>query len=128
MEKRIFGIRGAVCAENTPESIKENVGEMCHLIFKENNLQPDDIVSVHFTMTQDLKCMNAAAALRKSDVGIDTSLLALFVSQEASIDGMLPRAIRVLVTAYLPAEKKPIHVYINGAEKLRPDFSIRKIN
>ncbi|HAZ97323.1 chorismate mutase [uncultured Treponema sp.] len=123
MEKRIFGIRGAVCAENTPESIKENVGEMCHLIFKENNLQPDDIVSVHFTMTQDLKCMNAAAALRKSDVGIDTSLLALFVSQEASIDGMLPRAIRVLVTAYLPAEKNPVHVYINGAEKLRPDFS-----
>lgn len=123
MEKRIFGIRGAVCAENTPESIKENVGEMCRLIFKENNLQPDDIVSVHFTMTQDLKCLNAAAALRKSDVGIDTSLLALFVSQEVFIDGMLPHVIRVLVTAYLPAEKKPVHVYINGAEKLRPDFS-----
>ena len=123
MEKRIFGIRGAVCAENTPESITENVGEMCRLIFKENNLQPDDIVSVHFTMTQDLHCMNAAAALRKSDVGIDTSLLALFVSQEASIDGMLPQVIRVLVTAYLPAEKNPVHVYINGAEKLRPDFS-----
>ena len=123
MEKRIFGIRGAVCAENTPESIKENVGEMCRLIFKENNLQPYDIVSVHFTMTQDLHCMNAADALRKCDVGIDTSLLALFVSQEASIDGMLPHVVRVLVTAYLPAGKNPVHVYINGAEKLRPDFS-----
>ena len=123
MGKRIFGIRGAVCAENTPESIKENVGEMCRLIFKENNLHPDDIVSVHFTMTQDLSCMNAAAALRKSEVGIDTSMLALFVSQEASIDGMLPSVVRVLITAYLPAEKKPVHVYINGAEILRPDFS-----
>ncbi len=123
MEKRIFGIRGAVCAENTQESIKKNVGEMCRLIFKENNLQPDDIVSVHFTMTPDLDCMNAAAALRKSDVGIDTSSLALFVSQEASIAGMLPKVVRVLVTAYLPAENKPLHVYINGAEKLRPDFS-----
>ena len=123
MEKRIFGIRGAVCAENTPESIKENVGEMCRLIFKENNLQPYDIVSVHFTMTQDLHCMNAGAALRKCDVGIDTSLLALFVSQEASIDGMLPHVVRALVTAYLPAGKNPVHVYINGAEKLRPDFS-----
>ncbi|MGN0728223.1 chorismate mutase [Treponema sp.] len=122
MEKRIYGIRGAVCAENTPESIQKNVAEMCRALFCGNNLKSEDIVSVHFTMTPDLDCMNAAAALRKSDAGIDTSSLALFVSQEAVISGMLPRVVRVLVTAYLPKGSVPSPVYMNGAEKLRPDF------
>jgi chorismate mutase len=120
--KRIFGIRGAVCAENTAESIQKNVGFLCAEIFSRNKIQSADVVSVHFTMTRDLDAMNAASALRKSDVKIDTSNFALFTSKEAEIRGMMPRVIRVLVTAYLDENAKIVHVYENGAEKLRPDF------
>ena len=68
--------------------------------------------------------MNPAAALRRGgDCGIDVSKVPLFCSQEPEIDGSPEKMIRVLVTAYLPsgAEVKP--VYINGGEKLRPDFA-----
>ncbi len=122
MTKRIYGIRGAVCAENTPESIEKNVCKMCKVLFEKNNVESDDLVSIHFTMTADLDSMNAATALRKGDAGIDISRASLFVSQEAEIKGMMPFVIRVLVTVYLPESSSPVAVYLNGAEKLRPDF------
>lgn len=123
MEKRIYGIRGAVCAQNTKESLLKNVGALCRELFARNGITAEDLVSVHFTMTSDLDCMNAAAALRSSDTGIDVSKAALFTSQEACIQGMMPHVVRVLVTAYLSQGADPVHVYLNGAEKLRPDFS-----
>ncbi|MBP3366947.1 MAG: chorismate mutase [Treponema sp.] len=123
MEKRLYGIRGAVCAQNTKESVLKNVGEMCRELFARNGIAAEDIVSIHFTMTPDLDCMNAAAALRSSSTGTDVSKAALFTSQEACIQGMMPGVVRVLVTSYLAEGSSPVHVYMNGAEKLRPDFS-----
>lgn len=121
-EKRLYAIRGAVCCENTVESITENVGKMCEILFKKNNVQAEDMVSIHFTMTNDLNVINAATALRKSNCCVDTSKVALFVSQEAQICGMLPKTIRIMLTVYLPENSKIQAVYLNGAEKLRPDF------
>ena len=121
---RLYGIRGATGCENTKESISKNVLEMCSRLFSENKISAESIVSVQFTSTKDLTAMNPAAALRRGgDCGIDVSKVPLFCSQEPEIDGSPEKMIRVLVTAYLPsgAEVKP--VYINGGEKLRPDFS-----
>ena len=42
-------------------------------------------------------------------------------TQEAEITGMLKKVIRVLITGYFDA--KPIPVYANGAEVLRPDLA-----
>ena len=123
MAKRIYCIRGAVCAENTEASIMENVGNMCREIFSSNKIYSNDLVSIHFTMTRDLDVLNAAKALRLSDVGIDVTGTALFTSQEAEIKGMIPRTIRVMVSAYLEEGSQLHHVYQNGAEKLRPDFA-----
>ena len=121
---RLFGIRGASGAENTKESITKNTVEMCKKIFTENNILPENIVSVQFTMTKDLNQMNPAAALRRGgDCGIDVSNVPLFCSQEVDIEGSPEKMLRVLVTAYLPVNAVPHHVYINGGEKLRPDFA-----
>lgn len=95
---------------------------MCETLFKKNNVQAEDMVSIHFTMTNDLNVINAATALRKSTCSVDTSKVALFVSQEAQILGMLPKTIRILLSVYLPENSKIQAVYLNGAEKLRPDF------
>lgn len=122
MNKRLYSIRGASCAENTPESIKESVKELCSKIFKLNEIKSEDLVNIHFSMTSDLDCLNAASALRKSDTGLDTSSVALFTCQEANIKGMLSKVIRVMVTVYLPENSSITPVYINGAEVLRPDF------
>ena len=124
---RLYGIRGATGAENTKESITKNTVEMCSRIFKENGVIPGNIVSVQFTSTSDLTQMNPAAALRRGgDCGIDVSECALFCSQEPQIEGSPEKMIRVLVTVYLPVNSKPVHVYINGGEKLRPDFAAAK--
>lgn len=120
---RLFGIRGATCTENNIEDIKKNVGLMCSEIFKENNLSPSDIVSIQFTVTDDLTECNPAAALRRSGIEFDVSSCALFCSLEPKMKNSLPKAIRVLVTAYMDEARKPVHIYRNGAEILRPDFA-----
>ena len=123
MTKRLYGLRGATGAENTAESITKGVCDMCTSLFKLNNIAPEDIVSIQFTMTEDLNAKNPAAALRCGQNEIDVSACALFCSREASVRGMAKGMIRVLVTAYMDEGASVHHVYINGAETLRPDFS-----
>lgn len=122
MKKRLCAIRGACFCENTAESILKNVGDMCRMLFAKNDLKAKDLVSIQFTMTCSLDCLNAASALRKSDVGVDVSKIPLFVSQEAFTQGSPDKAIRVLVTAYMKKHTVPQSVYINGAESLRADI------
>ncbi len=122
MEKKLKAVRGAVCTGNTPESITENVCAMCGRIFSENGIAADDIVSVQFTVTKGITAMNPAAALRKGSVNIDVSSLALFCASEPDVCGSMENVIRVMVTAYMPADSEKVNIYMNGAEKLRPDF------
>ena len=119
---RLFGIRGATGAENTKESVIQNVGQMFSQLAKENNLKSEDIVSIQFTITADLNQMNPAAALRRGNPPIDVSRVPLFCSQEPQIEGSPEKMIRVLITTYLEDDAKVVPVYINGGEKLRPDF------
>ena len=43
--KRLYGIRGAITAENNKESITEKTVEMCSLIFNENKLLPEEKIA-----------------------------------------------------------------------------------
>lgn len=120
--KRLYAIRGAVCAENSKESISDGTVEMCSQIFEKNKIEPEDIVSVQFTLTKDLDEANPCAALRRNYKGIDVSKIPLFCSQEAYVKGSLEKVVRVLITVYLEQGSEIQNVYINGAECLRPDF------
>lgn len=120
--KRLYGIRGAVTAENTKESISEKTVEMCSLIFKENNLKPEDFVSLQFTLTNDLDEMNPCAALRRFYKEMDVSRIPLFCSQEAYVKGELEKVVRVLATVYMEEGSVPQNVYLGGASVLRPDL------
>ena len=121
--KRLAAFRGAVCVENTAESITENVCLMCRELFSRNKIKAEDIVSLQFTITDDITVLNPATALRRGNPGLDVSQVPLFCSQEAKIDGMMPKVIRVLLTSYVDEGTERQNVYLNGAEKLRPDFS-----
>lgn len=96
---------------------------MCLKLFAENKLVQKDFVSIQFTITEDLNVMNPAMALRKGQDEFDVSQIPLFSSQEAKVVGSPEKMVRVLVTAYMDENAKPVHVYINGGEKLRPDFA-----
>lgn len=120
--KRLYAIRGAVCAENSKKSISDATVRMCSEIFAKNKISSDDIVSMHFTLTKDLNKANPCAVLRKDYKGIDVSRVPLFCSQEAYVRGGLKKVIRLLLSVYLEENSVPEHVYLGGAEVLRPDF------
>lgn len=123
MEKRLVALRGAVCCENTKEDITKNVCLMCNEVFKQNNLLAQDLVSIQFSITNDITVLNPATALRTGQVCINVSEVPLFCCQEAFIEGGMKKVVRVLIHAYMNEFSPRHHVYLNGAEKLRPDFS-----
>ena len=124
MEKRLAAFRGAVCVENTAESITENVCLMCRELFSRNNIKAEDIVSLQFSITDDITVLNPATALRRGNTGLDVSQIPLFCTQEAKIEGGMKKVVRALLTSYLDSEDGKLpdrhNVYLNGAEKLRP--------
>ena len=124
--KRLAAFRGAVCVENTAESITENVCLMCRELFSLNKIQAEDIVSLQFTITDDITVLNPATALRKGNPGLDVSAVPLFCAQEAKIEGGMPLVVRALLTAYVDGGQEHHNVYLKGAEKLRPDWGAKK--
>ena len=98
-----YAIRGAITADaDTREAIDEAVGQMMKALFEENGLREENLVSVIFSQTRDLRSRNAAAACRAS--------------------GFCSRAIRVLVTAEGGRKEDARMVYLKGASVLRPDL------
>jgi chorismate mutase len=122
MNKVVKAIRGACCSANTKEEITKNVCDLFNKIAGENKLESEDLISIHFSVTKDITVLNPATALRKGNPNIDVTQAALFCTQEAEIEGGLPSMIRVMVTAYMDSDLKKTNVYLNGAEKLRPDY------
>jgi chorismate mutase len=114
--KKFAALRGAVRAENTEQDIAEQVVLLYDGLLQANNLAEEDIVSVIFSVTDDIDALNPAAALRSAG---RAEQLALMVFQEGRFSGGLPGTIRVLIHCGL--EGSPRHLYINGAEVLRPD-------
>ena len=121
MDKKLAAFRGAICVENTVESITENVCLMCRELFSGNNIKAEDIVSLQFSITDDITVLNPATALRKGNPGLDVRAVPLFCCQEAKIDGGMKKVVRALLTAYVDEGQERHNVYLNGAEKLRPD-------
>ncbi|GAB4571293.1 MAG: chorismate mutase [Anaerolineae bacterium] len=113
------GIRGAVLADaDTPQAIHEATRELLEAMIAANGVRQEDVASVIFTVTQDLTQAYPATAARQ--IGwYDTALL---TALEMSPPGSPPRCIRVLILWNTPLSQKDIqHIYIRGAECLRPD-------
>jgi chorismate mutase len=123
VEWRVKAIRGATTAsENTEEAIAFAVTELLRELESRNRLDPDDIVSVIFTATKDLDAVFPAKIARS--VCPDWQDVALMDVQQMHVEGSLPRCIRFLIHANLPAETKVYHPYLRGASNLRPDRSL----
>ena len=122
MEKRVFAFRGAVCVDNTEESITNNVCLLCNELFAHNQLQADDVISLQFSITDDITVLNPATALRRGKTTFDSSQIPLFCTQEAKIEGGMKQVVRVLLTAYADSTIERYNIYLNGAENLRKDL------
>jgi chorismate mutase len=117
-EKHLTALRGAVQCRNEAEDIAAQVTALYRELLQENQLAEGDILSLIFSVTEDLDVQNPAAALRQAGFAQD---LALFTVQEARIKNAPQGIIRVLIHGYLEEGTAPRHIYRNGAEILRPD-------
>jgi chorismate mutase len=116
------GIRGATTVEeNTAEAILTATRELLERIVEANDLKAEEVASVIFTTTPDLTAAFPAKAARE----MGWHDWALLDTQEISVPGSLERCIRVLIhwnTERSAAEIR--HVYLKGAQALRPDWRL----
>lgn len=114
----VFAVRGAIqLEEDNEEQIKEKTERLVTGLMQINMIGEDDIISLQFTQTADIRALNAATALRTAGY----AEVPLFCSQEPECSGGLPLMIRVLLTYRSSNGSKPSHLYLDGAEALRPD-------
>jgi len=119
--EEIYALRGATTVENDfPRDIDEAVKELMDTIMNDNGLKDEDLASIIFSQTSDLKTRNAAAACRKAGYA---SNVPLFCCQEAEIAGGLAHCIRVLITVNHKREREAKMVYLRNAKSLRPDLN-----
>jgi chorismate mutase len=117
--KKLYALRGATQCINTTEDICKQIGIMYDELLNKNNLEESDIVSVIFSMTNDLDAINPSTALRKyKGVKITDLVFALFSVQEVECKDSLEKTIRVIIHCYLEENSKVNNVYRNGAEVL----------
>jgi chorismate mutase len=116
------GIRGATTVEhNDREEILEATRELLTLLIKKNDLHADDIVSVIFSLTDDLDAEFPAVAARQ----LGWTETALMCCRELPIPNSLQKCIRVLIHVNTTRSIKEIqHVYIREAVNLRPSFKV----
>ena len=113
-------MRGAItCTENSQGEIEEKTQRLIKELLARNDLVHDDIVSVIFTMTDDLTAEFPATAARAVGLG-DIPLLC---ARELAIEHGMPMCIRMLVHCYSDRPRDELHhVYLEGARALRDDL------
>jgi chorismate mutase len=117
----IRGIRGATQIElDDANLMRDAVVELMSELMRVNGLSSEDLVSVIFTVTQDLTSDFPAASARAMGLG-DVPLLC---STEIPVPNSLPRTIRVLVHCETTRNQKQInHIYLRGTSVLRKDLA-----
>lgn len=118
---RVFrGIRGAITADaDDTASIARATKRLLSEMTQRNEIVLDDIASVLFSLTPDLRaCFPALAAREMGWVHVP-----MLHFSEVDVPGALGRCIRVLMHVNTSLQAHEIeHVYLDGAACLRPDL------
>jgi chorismate mutase len=119
-DKVLRGIRGAITVErNTSEEIQAASWELLEAVIKKNNIDPEDIASIFFTVTQDLDAAFPAMGVRAKGF----KYVPLLCSIEINVPGSLARCIRIMVHFNTSKSQKEIkHIYLRDAVRLREDL------
>lgn len=115
----IVAVRGAIRVHrNEKSAIHEAAVQLAGELVERNGIEIDRIISVLCSLTEDLTVANPATALRLDRFGD----VPLFCVQEAMVEGQMTSLVRMLITYDATRAEPPLPVYLNGAERLRPDL------
>lgn len=117
----VRALRGAITVEaNDSDQIIEETGVLLKKIVEENKLDAEDIISIIFTVTEDLNAAFPAVAARQ----LGWTSTALMCTREIDVPGSLKKCIRVLMHINSEKSKDELkHIFLKEARSLRPDIS-----
>jgi chorismate mutase len=117
--QRLFALRGANSVErNDAPSILAATDELMRELITRNSLEPEQMVSCVFTLTDDLNAEFPALAARQ----LGLNRVPLLCTREVPVPGALPRVVRTLLHYYAEEDHAPQHVYLREARSLRADL------
>ena len=112
-------IRGATTAKNNSVIEIENaVVELVEELISRNNIIVKNLLSITFTVTNDLNACFPASVARKCS-GLDS--VAFLDCQQMYVPNDVDFCIRLMAQVLLKANESVNHPYLRGASKLRPD-------
>ncbi|AIE60543.1 chorismate mutase [Bacillus methanolicus MGA3] len=117
----IRGLRGAITVkENTEEEIISATERLLRQMIEKNNLQPNDVASVFFSVTDEISATFPARALRLFE---GWAYVPVMCMREISVPSALTHCIRVMMHVNTDkAQDEMNHIYLDGAVILRPDL------
>ena len=118
----VRGVRGAIQVDaDTPEAIRKATQELVSVLLGSNpSMEPQDLASVFFTVTDDLSATYPALAVRELP---GWQIVPLLCSREIPVPTGLVRTLRVLVHWNTDLRQdQVIHAYLGAASRLRPDL------
>jgi chorismate mutase len=120
MKGGYLAIRGATTVgSDEPPLVREATVDLLNTLMTRNGLATEDIISVFFTATPDIRSDFPARAAREALGWDDVPMLC---AVEMSVPGVTPRCLRVMLHV-VPSGRKAVHAYLRDAAALRPDLA-----
>ncbi|MEN8906676.1 MAG: chorismate mutase [Clostridiales bacterium] len=121
---KVLAVRGATTVNNNDSvEIIDETKKLLSDIIEKNSIDLEDIISVIFTMTDDLNDSFPAIAARQ----IGWKDIPLMCMKELNVKDSLEKCIRVMFYINSEKERKDVkHIYLNKSKILRPDLEETK--
>jgi chorismate mutase len=116
---RLRAARGAIrVPSDDGDALLGSTERLLSAVLQRNGIDPEDLVSIMFTATEDLRSAFPAEAARRMGLG----RVPLMCAQEIPVQGSMPSVIRILLHFHSDRTlDEVVHVYLDGAESLRDD-------
>jgi chorismate mutase len=113
--------RGAIkVAEDTSPCVLAATERLVDSMLERNEATGDDLISMLFTVTDDISSVFPAEAARRMGLG----LVPLMCAREIPVAGSMPLVVRVLMHLHTDRSQNEMEaVYLDGAESLRDDLT-----
>lgn len=119
--RAVRAVRGAIQLDVDERAhVLSSTRELVSSVLEANSLTNEDVISIMFTATSDLRSEFPAVAARELGLG-DVPLMC---TQELDVIGAMPLVIRLMAHVSTTLTRGQItHVYLRGATALRRDLA-----
>lgn len=117
----IRGFRGATTVrENNETEILTETEKLLRKMIDTNNIEPESISHVFFSVTEDINAVFPAKVSRQIEGWKHVPVMCM---KEIDVPNSLENCIRVMLVANTKLSQQEVeHIYLNEAIKLRPDL------